>query len=68
LGNLTSAKGYGAMLKVVHFHANLVVHFGRDRTPTFEDLILSVTETLCYFEDVPSEVLGVFGFYTKSKN
>lgn len=36
--------------------------------PTFEDLILSVTETLCYFEDVPSEVLGVFGFYTKSKN
>jgi beta-glucosidase/6-phospho-beta-glucosidase/beta-galactosidase len=32
LGNLTSAKGYGAMLKVVHFHANLVVHFGRDRT------------------------------------
>jgi transposase len=36
--------------------------------PTFEDLTLSVTETLCYFEDVSSEVLAVFGFYTKLKH
>ena len=35
--------------------------------PTFEDLILSVTDTLCYFEDVASEVLAVFGFYTNAK-
>nr|MBP7845795.1 IS630 family transposase [Pseudomonadota bacterium] len=34
---------------------------------TFEDLILSVTDTLCYFEDVASEVLAVFGFYTNAK-
>ena len=33
--------------------------------PTFDDLILGVTDTLCYFEDVRSEVLAVFGFYTK---
>lgn len=35
--------------------------------PTFEDLILSVTDTLCHFEDVGSEVLAVFGFYTNAK-
>jgi transposase len=33
--------------------------------PTFEDLILSVTETLSHFQNISTEVLAVFGFYKK---